>query len=159
MISVISKDCFYCKYFPDFNSVQNLSFFRKDALVISDTNTVFTCSYLEQDPDVLPKLKLIPLVIAGWLRYLLAVDDNGNAFEISPDPMAEHFQNELKAQGISYKMDVSVSGKLSGILSNETVFGLDINKTGLTPVIEKYLDELIKENGAVRKTLHSAVAN
>ena len=56
-------------------------------------------------------------------------------------------------------MDGSVSGKLSGILSNETVFGLDINKTGLTPVIEKYLDELIKENGAVRKTLHSAVAN
>ena len=116
-------------------------------------------SYLEQNPDVLPKLKLIPLVIAGWLRYLLAVDDNGNAFEISPDPMAEHFQNELKAQCISYKMEGSVSGKLSGILSNETVFGLDINKTGLTPVIEKYLDELIKENGAVRKTLHSAVAN
>lgn len=116
-------------------------------------------SYLEQDPDVLPKLKLIPLVIAGWLRYLLAVDDNGNAFEISPDPMAEHFQNELKAQGISYKMDGSVSGKLAGILSNETVFGLDINKTGLTPVIEKYLDELIKENGSVRNTLHSAVAN
>ena len=73
--------------------------------------------------------------------------------------MAEHFQNKLKAQGISYKMEGSVSGKLSGILSNETVFGLDINKTGLTPVIEKYLDELIKENGAVRKTLHSAVAN
>ena len=116
-------------------------------------------SYLEQDPDVLPKLKLIPLVIAGWLRYLLAVDDNGNAFEISPDPMAEHFQNELKAQGISYKMEGCVSGKLSGILSNETVFGLDINKTGLTPVIEKYLDELIKENGAVRETLHSVVAN
>lgn len=116
-------------------------------------------SYLEQDPDVLPKLKLIPLVIAGWLRYLLAVDDSGNAFEISPDPMAEHFQNELKTQGISYKMEGSVSGKLSGILSNETVFGLDINKTGLTPVIEKYLDDLIKENGAVRNTLHSAVAN
>jgi fructuronate reductase len=44
-------------------------------------------------------------------------------------------------------------------LSNETVFGIDINKTGLTPVIEDYLDELLKGNGAVRKTLHSAVAN
>ena len=116
-------------------------------------------SYLTEKPEKLCELKLIPLVIAGWLRYLLAVDDNGEAFEISPDPMAGFFQNELKAEGISYGMKESVSGKLSGILSNETVFGLDINKTGLTPVIENYLDDLIKENGAVRKTLHNAVAN
>ena len=32
-------------------------------------------------------LKLIPLVFAGWLRYLMGVDDNGNAFTPSPDPM------------------------------------------------------------------------
>lgn len=116
-------------------------------------------SYMEQDPDMLPQLKLIPLVIAGWLRYLLAVDDNGNPFEISPDPMAGLFQNELETCGISYKMEGSVSGKLGKILSNENVFGIDINSTGLTPVIEKYLNNLIKEDGAVRKTLHSAVAN
>ena len=73
--------------------------------------------------------------------------------------MAEHFQNELKAQGISYKMEGSVSGKLSGILSNETVFGLDINKTGLPPVIEGYLDALLAGPGAVRNVLHEAVAN
>ena len=116
-------------------------------------------SYYNDEPGKLSSLKLIPLVIAGWLRYLLAFDDNGNEFEISSDPMAEHFQNELSAQGISYGMEGSVKGKLSGILSNETVFGIDINKTGLTPVIEDYLDELLKGNGAVRKTLHSAVAN
>ena len=73
--------------------------------------------------------------------------------------MAGLFQNELKECGISYKMEGSVSGKLGKILSNENVFGIDINTTGLTPVIEKYLDNLIKEDGAVRKTLHSAVAN
>ena len=116
-------------------------------------------SYLTEKPEELSGLKLIPLVIAGWLRYLLAFDDNGNAFEISPDPMAGFFQNELKAAGISYRMNGSVCGKLSKILSNETVFGIDINRTGLTPVIESYLDDLIKENGAVRKTLHNAVAN
>lgn len=32
-------------------------------------------------------LKRIPLVFAGWLRYLMAVDDSGNAFELSPDPL------------------------------------------------------------------------
>ena len=116
-------------------------------------------SYLNEQPGKLPELKLIPLVIAGWLRYLLAVDDNGNAFEISSDPMAGFFQKELSSKGITFGMTESVQGKLDSILSNETVFGIDINKTGLTPVIEKYLDELIKETGAVRKVLHSAVAN
>ena len=116
-------------------------------------------SYYTDEPEKLASLKLIPLVIAGWLRYLLAVDDNGNAFEISSDPMAEFFQNELRKQGVSFKMTESVEGKLSGILANETVFGIDINKTGLTPVIESYLDRLLSGNGMVRKTLHDAVAN
>lgn len=116
-------------------------------------------SYFSDAPKKLSSLKLIPLVIAGWLRYLLAVDDNGNAFEISSDPMAGFFQNELRAQGISFGMTESVKGRLNGILANETVFGIDINKTGLTPVIEDYLDKLLSGNGAVRKTLHEAVAN
>ena len=116
-------------------------------------------SYLNDHPEKLTGLKLIPLVIAGWLRYLLAVDDNGNAFELSSDPLADFFQNELKSNGITYGMTGSVSGRLSGILSNETVFGTDINKTGLTPVIEDYLDALTSGPGAVRKVLHSAVAD
>ena len=116
-------------------------------------------SYMDERPEELSSLKLIPLVIAGWLRYLLAVDDNGNAFEISPDPMAGFFQNELKNNGITFGMEDSVSGRLNKILSNETVFGVDLNKAGLTPVIENYLDSMIQKPGDVRKTLHSAVAN
>lgn len=117
------------------------------------------CTYLNDHPEKLSELKLIPLVIAGWLRYLLAVDDSGNAFELSSDPLADFFRNELKTQGITYGMTESVSGRLSGILSNETVFGTDINKTGLTPVIEDCLDALLKGPGAVRNVLHKAVAN
>lgn len=116
-------------------------------------------SYYSDAPEKLSSLKLIPLVIAGWLRYLLAVDDNGNTFEISSDPMAEFFQNELRGQGISFGMGESVKGRLNGILANETVFGIDINKTGLTPVIENYLDDLLQGKGAVRDVLHKAVAD
>ena len=116
-------------------------------------------SYLNERPETLPELKFIPLVIAGWLRYLLAVDDEGRSFEISSDPLAGFFQNELAEQGIYYGMEGSVKGKLNGILANETVFGVDIDKTGLTPVIEQYLDELLGGVGAVRKVLHSAVAD
>ena len=101
----------------------------------------------------------MPLVIAGWLRYLLATDDEGKSFELSSDPLADFFRNELKAKGITYGMTESVSGRLSGILSNETVFGTDVNKTGLTPLIERYLDELLKGSGSVRKVLHSVIAD
>ena len=91
--------------------------------------------------------------------FILNLGLRGNTFEISPDPMAGFFQNELKNSGISFGMEDSVKGRLSKILSNETVFGADLNKAGLTPVIENYLDNLIKRPGDVRKTLHSAVAN
>ena len=38
------------------------------------------------------KLTAIPLGIAGWLRYMLAVDDAGNKYELAPDPMNENFR-------------------------------------------------------------------
>ena len=43
-------------------------------------------SYVAEGRD-LNSLVSIPLAIAGWLRYLLAIDDNGNAFEVSADPL------------------------------------------------------------------------
>ena len=36
------------------------------------------------------KLIYIPLVLAGWLRYLEGVDDNGSEFTLSPDSNIEH---------------------------------------------------------------------
>ena len=42
------------------------------------------------------KLTAIPLGIAGWLRYMLAVDDAGNKYELAPDPMNEELQEQLK---------------------------------------------------------------
>ena len=37
-------------------------------------------------------LVLIPLVLAGYARYLKGVDDNGKPFEISPDPLLAELQ-------------------------------------------------------------------
>ena len=41
------------------------------------------------------RLTAIPLGIAGWLRYMLAVDDEGNKFELAPDPMNEEITEQL----------------------------------------------------------------
>ena len=48
-------------------------------------------SYVAEGRD-LNTLVSIPLAIAGWLRYLLAIDDNGNAFEVSADPLKDELQ-------------------------------------------------------------------
>lgn len=53
-------------------------------------------SYVAEGRD-LNSLVSIPLAIAGWLRYLLAIDDNGNAFEVSADPLKDELQAKLSA--------------------------------------------------------------
>ena len=43
-----------------------------------------------QDPSLdASSLQMIPLVFAGWLRYLMAVDDAGEPFALSPAPMLD----------------------------------------------------------------------
>ena len=61
----------------------------------------------------------LQLPIAGWLRYLMGVDDQGKPFELSDDP-----------QGIVFGKPDSVGNKLEGILGNAQLFGVDLYKTG-----------------------------
>ena len=100
-------------------------------------------------------LTYIPLALAGWLRYLLAVDDNGEAFTCSSDPMLETLQAYLKDVKLG---DVaSADGKLKPILSNEVLFGLNLYEAGLGEKIEGMFKELIAGPGAVRATLKKYV--
>ena len=67
--------------------------------------------------DKAKDLKYIPLAIAGWCRYLLAVDDEGKHFELSPDPLLKDLQAAL--EGITFGNPDSVKGKLKSILANK----------------------------------------
>ena len=48
-------------------------------------------AYLARELDM-DGLVLIPLVLAGYARYLKGVDDQGNAFTPSPDPLLAELQ-------------------------------------------------------------------
>jgi len=111
-------------------------------------------AYMASDTLDVDDLKLIPLVHAGWLRYLMAVDDEGNAFEPSPDPLLETAQAYVKDMKLGEKPDVS---RLEGLLRNDTIFGVDLVEAGLAERIYKYFTELTAGKGAVRKTLHKYV--
>ena len=56
-------------------------------------------NYLASKDKDIKNLKLIPLVFAGWLRYLMAVDDNGEKFELSPDPLLEKHKRVFVMHG------------------------------------------------------------
>ena len=97
----------------------------------------------------------IPLAIAGWFRYLLAVDDNGNAFEPSSDPMLEDLQKALA--GVRLGEPNTAKGVLPPLLKNKTLFGTDLTQTVLAQKIESYFIELTTGRGAVAKTLEKYV--
>ncbi len=114
-------------------------------------------SYLAR-PDLDPAdLTYIPLAIAGWLRYLLAVDDKGNPMECSSDPMLETLQQQLS--GVTVGNPDSLDGKLPAILSNTALFATDLNAAGLGGKIETMLRELMAGPGAVRATLKKYLGN
>ena len=96
-------------------------------------------------------LKLIPLVFAGWLRYLMAVDDNGNAFTPSSDPLLATASEYVKGFSLSdAPKDLSV---LDGLLANEKIFGVDLLAIGMADLVKRYFAELSCGVGAVRATL------
>lgn len=96
-------------------------------------------------------LKFIPLVLAGWCRYLLAVDDEGKNFVPSSDPLLEEVMNYVKDIKLGDTRDFHK--ELSPILSNDKIFGVDLYKVGLGKQVESYFAELVAEVGAIRKTL------
>jgi len=108
------------------------------------------------DPDLdIAELKMIPLVFAGWLRYLMAVDDQGKAFTPSADPLLE----TASAYVADYRLDVSpkdLSG-LDKLLSNEKIFGVDLVKIGMADQVKNYFAELSSGTGAVKATLEKYV--
>lgn len=101
-------------------------------------------------------LKFIPMVQAGWCRYLLGVDDEGNAFTVSPDPMYEELAKKL--QGVKVGEACNVHQVLQPILSDARIFGVDLYKAGLGEYVESIFAELIAGKGAVRAALQRHLA-
>lgn len=102
-------------------------------------------------------LKGIALALAGWLRYLLGVDDAGNAYELNPDPLNEEMTEKLS--GILVGDATSLKDQLKPILSNETIFGVNLYQAGLGDKIEEIFRAYIAGTGAVRKAVQEYLEN
>ena len=115
-------------------------------------------SYIAREDLDPASLTYIPLAIAGWLRYLLAVDDKGQAMECSADPMLSTLQEQLG--GVKLGQPESASDALlAPILSNAALFGVDLCQAGVAVKVGGMLREELAGPGAVRQTLTKYLKN
>ena len=112
-----------------------------------------TIQHYVDDPKRNPAdLNFIPLVIATWLRYLMGINDEGEKFQPSPDPLWD----DLHAQVADIKFgdaNQDVHDAVKGILSNKSIFGNDLYAVGLGDKIESDFKEMLAGKGTIRKTL------
>ncbi|MCR5558400.1 MAG: mannitol dehydrogenase family protein [Butyrivibrio sp.] len=116
-------------------------------------------AYIASDKLDVKDLKCIPLVHAGWLRYLMGVNDEGAAFEPSPDPLLEKAQGFVKDIKLGETDKEKVKAAVLPLLKDATIFGVDLEKEGMADTVVSYFMELIADKGAIRKTLHSVVSS
>ena len=104
----------------------------------------------------LDSLVAIPLTIAGYLRYLLAIDDKGKAFTPSDDPLLASLQDLMK--DIKFSDVDSVKDNLRPILSNKSIFLVDLYEIGLADRVIELFKIMISKEGAVRSLLAKSLS-
>ena len=86
-------------------------------------------------------LVLIPLVLAGYLRYLKGVDDEGVEFDPSSDPMLDELRSMPPEE----------------VLHQQAIFACDLFEDSLGERILGIYKEMCEGEGSVRKCLHKYV--
>ena len=99
-------------------------------------------------------LKFIPFVFAGWLRYLMGINDEGEEFELSSDPLLESLRPLLSNLHFG---ESKVHEAVYPILSDEKIFAINLYEAGLGEYVEELFVKMLQGPGAIRKTLHEAL--
>ena len=108
--------------------------------------------YLERDGS-LSGLRLIPLVLAAWARYLMGVDDNGEPMAQSPDPMLDELRARVAALALGAD-NAAAAASVPAMLAE--VAGVDLSDVAST--IADDILAMTTGPGAVRARLHEIVS-
>ena len=109
-------------------------------------------SYIARDDLDVTSLTYIPLASAGWLRYLMAIDDNGAEMECSSDPMLSTLKEQLASVEFG-KPETATDAVLAPIFTNKALFAVDLCEIGLADKVAGMFREMLAAPGAVRATL------
>lgn len=112
-------------------------------------------AYMSSKELDVANLEFIPLVLAGWCRYLMGIDDNGDKMDLSSDPLLQEVVPCVETIALGDKGPFHK--QLQPILSNANIFGVNLYEARLGEKVEGYFAELVSKKGAVRKTLKKYV--
>ena len=118
------------------------------ARIATDTSLKIPVRYGETIKAIAKKGELesliyIPIAIAGWLRYLLGLDDELKPFNCSSDPELLHLQDILK----NVKETLTYNNELDLILNNAQLFGMSLIDTPLYSKIVTHFKAMLQKNG------------
>ena len=113
-------------------------------------------AYIAEGKTDLSFLTFIPLMLAGWVRYLMGVDDMGENFELSPDPNMQELSGYV--EGISIGDGSEVIEKIKPLLSSKEYFGINLYDHNIGEKVEDMFLELIRDKGAVKRTIDTYLA-
>ncbi len=108
-------------------------------------------AYMESPTLDIRQLVYIPLVLAGWLRYLTGFNDRGEPFTLSPDPRLEELTALL--QGIQPGREPLDEKGVDTLLHMSDIFVVDLFSCGLAEKVKVMFNEMLTDPGAVRRTL------
>ncbi|AEF80893.1 mannitol dehydrogenase family protein [Leadbettera azotonutricia] len=111
-------------------------------------------AYIAKGMDV-ESLKLIPLVLAAWPRYLMGINDEGKPFAVSPDPRLADLGPLLARIKLGDKGPFQKT--LKPIFSDKRIFGVDLYEAGLGKKVEDIFAEMLAGPGAVAKVLKKSL--
>ena len=84
----------------------------------------------------------------------MAVDDAGNAFELSPDPLLDTVCPYVEGFKLGETKDVAeIEATLKPVLENEKIFGVNLYEVDMAEKVCGYFNEMLAGVGSVRATL------
>lgn len=108
--------------------------------------------YLSDETKDVHALKIIPLVIAAWFRYLTGLNDQMETIPLSADPLLDEIAP-------LFVLDDQLTERLQVLLTREDIFGVNLVEAGLSDLILDYFSKMMKGSNAVRYTLHQCVTH
>ncbi|MBF6978537.1 mannitol dehydrogenase family protein [Aerococcaceae bacterium zg-BR22] len=137
------------QFIPD--SPQRIATDTSQKLAIRFGNTIR--KYLKEGKD-LNDLTIIPLVFAGWFRYLQGMDDNLLRIELSSDPFIG------KINWIYNNVDYLSEEHLGNIIKltqDSSIFGIDLVSCGLSDKVLEFYKKMNRGKNAVRTTISEVI--
>lgn len=107
-------------------------------------------AYVSRGITDLSFLTMIPMVFAGYARYLTGIGDDGKPFALSPDPKLAELRKLVTGYELGKSFDTE---RLRPLFSNPEICGVSLYDVNLGLKAEGYFAEMSRGPGAVRGTL------